>query len=143
MTDASTPKAWTALFLAWVVAVVASLGVLFIGEVLGQVPCNLCWFQRAFMFPLAVILSVATYRGDFGVRVYALPLAVAGWLVAGFHTLLYVGIIPEEIEPCGVGPSCSSVDMTILGNIPLPALSVLAFTVIIACLLPLRRRLPS
>jgi disulfide bond formation protein DsbB len=143
MTDASTPKAWTALFLAWVVAVVASLGVLFIGEVLGQVPCNLCWFQRASMFPLAVILSVATYHGDFGVRVYALPLAVAGWLVAGFHTLLYMGIIPEAIEPCGVGPSCSSADMTILGTIPLPALSVLAFTVIIACLLPLRRRLPS
>ena len=49
----------TALGLAWVIALAASLAVLFIGEVLGQTPCLLCWFQRAFMFPLAiVVLSV-------------------------------------------------------------------------------------
>ena len=48
----------TALGLAWIIALVASLAVLFIGEVLGQTPCVLCWFQRAFMFPLAIILSL-------------------------------------------------------------------------------------
>lgn len=49
----------TALGLAWIVALVASLAVLFIGEVMGQTPCVLCWFQRAFMFPLAIILASA------------------------------------------------------------------------------------
>ena len=24
---------------------------------MGQAPCDLCWFQRAFMFPLAIILG--------------------------------------------------------------------------------------
>ena len=46
-----------AIGLAWTVATSASLAVLFIGEVLGQTPCLLCWFQRAFMFPLAIILG--------------------------------------------------------------------------------------
>jgi disulfide bond formation protein DsbB len=136
----SEHPAWTALFCAWLVAFVASLAVLFVGEVMGQAPCNLCWFQRSFMFPLAIILAIASYRSDVGVWPYALPLAVGGWLIAGFHTLLYAGIIPEAIEPCGMGPSCSSADMTIFGGAPLPFLSLLAFSAIIACLVLARRR---
>lgn len=65
------------------------------------------------MFPLAIMLAVAAFRSDSSVWIYAMPLAVGGWLIAGFHTLLNAGIIPEAIEPCGVGPSCSSADMTI------------------------------
>ncbi|MER8550807.1 disulfide bond formation protein B [Mesorhizobium sp. M0976] len=143
MIDKPDDRSWPMLLAAFAVALAASLTVLFVGEVMGQVPCNLCWFQRAFMFPLAIILAIASYRSDAGAWVYATPLAVGGWLVAGFHTLLYAGIIPEAIEPCGVGPSCSSADMTILGGWPLPALSVLAFTAIIACLLLARRRSTS
>ena len=54
----------TALGLAWVTALTASLAVLFIGEVLGQTPCLLCWFQRAFMFPLAIILGLGLWWRD-------------------------------------------------------------------------------
>jgi disulfide bond formation protein DsbB len=120
------------------VALAATFGALFIGEVMGQTPCNLCWHQRVFMFPLAVILAVATFREDAGVWRYALPLAVIGGLIAAFHSLLYAGIIPEAIKPCGQGPSCSSADMTVLG-LPLPYLSLAAFTAI-AVLLVLPNR---
>lgn len=115
---------------AWVVALVATLGALFVGEVMGQVPCVLCWYQRIAMFPLAVLLGIAAFRGDWGVQPYALPLAVAGFAVAAFHGLLYAGIVPETIEPCGAGPSCASADMTILGILPLPFLSLAAFATI-------------
>jgi Zn2+/Cd2+-exporting ATPase len=118
---------------AWVIALSASLGALFIGEVLGQAPCNLCWFQRAFMFPLAVILAVACYVGDTSVWRYALPLVAAGWLVAAYHTLLYIGFIPAALVPCGEGPSCSSANMLVLG-MPIPLLSLAAFSAVIALL---------
>ena len=65
---------WNLLLLTWLVALVSTLSALFIGEVMGQAPCVLCWFQRAFMFPLAVILAIASYRSDFTVWRYALPL---------------------------------------------------------------------
>jgi len=55
------------LLAAWIVALLSTLGALFIGEVMGQAPCNLCWFQRSFMFPLAVMLAVACYISDTGV----------------------------------------------------------------------------
>ncbi|WP_122523223.1 disulfide bond formation protein B [Pannonibacter phragmitetus] len=137
-------RSWAPLFLAFAVALASSLAVLFVGEVVGQVPCNLCWFQRAFMFSLAIVLAVAALRSDAAVWIYAVPLAAAGWLFAGFHTLLYAGIIPETIQPCTAsGPSCSSTDMTIFGGVPLPALALAAFTAIIALLLLARRRTPS
>jgi len=69
--------AWIWLFSAWVVALAASLGALFIGEVLGQEPCNLCWYQRIAMFPLAFILGLACLYNDLSVRRYAfLPLPI-------------------------------------------------------------------
>lgn len=143
MTDRTDNASWPMLFAAFVVALISSLAVLFVGEVMGQVPCNLCWFQRAFMLPLAIVLAVAAFRSDAAVWIYAVPLAAGGWLIAGFHTLLYAGIIPETIQSCTAsGPSCSGADMTILGGLPLPALSLLAFTAIIA-LLALARRRPS
>ena len=124
---------------AWVVALASSLAVLFIGEVLGRVPCNLCWFQRAFMFPLAVVLGVAVWRSDPEVWRYGMPLAAGGALVALYHTGLYAGLLPAPITPCeATGPSCTDDGMVILG-LPIPALALGAFTAIGLLLLPLRR----
>jgi len=122
------------LIVAWLIALGSSLAVIFIGEVLGQTPCILCWFQRAFMFPLAVILGIAVWRNDNGIRVYALPLAIIGALIAAWHMGLYVGIIPEAVQPCTAsGPSCTSDDMLIFG-LPIPLLSLGAFAAIAALL---------
>lgn len=111
---------WRLLFAAWMIALLATLGALFIGEVMGQKPCVLCWFQRAFMFPLAVMLTIAVYVADAGVWRYALPISLIGWLIALYQSLLYAGIIPEAVEPCGAGPSCSGSDMIIAGAVSIP-----------------------
>jgi hypothetical protein len=60
--------------------------------------------------------------------------ALVGWLFAGFHSLLYLGIIPEAIQPCSQGVSCSGADMAILGGLPLPLLSLGVFSGILAIL---------
>ncbi|MBM1691395.1 disulfide bond formation protein B [Sulfitobacter geojensis] len=127
------------MFAAWFLSLAASLSVLFISEVLGQSPCHLCWLQRAFMFPLAVILGIAAWRSDLSIWRYAVPLAVIGGAIALYHWLLYAGVLPEPITPCTAsGPSCTDDAMLILG-LPIPALSFLTFGVISALLLQLRR----
>jgi disulfide bond formation protein DsbB len=128
------------LLAAWIVALLSTLGALFIGEVMGQAPCNLCWFQRSFMFPLAVMLAVACYISDTGVWRYALPVAALGGLVAFYHSLLYAGVIPAGLEPCGDGPSCSSANMLVFGRVPIPFLSFGAFAAITVLLVVIRRR---
>ena len=131
---------WELLFAAWLIALTSTLGALFIGEVMGQTPCLLCWYQRAFMFPLAIVLAVACFRSDVGGWVYALPLAAIGWLLAGYHSLLFVGAVSEAVVPCGASLSCSGADMTILGGVPIPILSLGAFTAIILFILILRKK---
>ncbi|MBA1264564.1 MAG: disulfide bond formation protein B [Gammaproteobacteria bacterium HGW-Gammaproteobacteria-9] len=136
----STISTWVLLATAWLLAVAATLAALFIGEVMGRTPCVLCWFQRIFMFPLAVILTIAFYRADFTVWRYALPLAVIGWVMALYHCLLFVGVIPEDQKPCSAGTSCSGADMLIFGSVPLPLLSLAVFTAIVLLLVLIRRR---
>lgn len=128
------------LFAAFVVALAASLGALFVGEVMGQEPCKLCWFQRAFMFPLAIVLGIAAFRSDTGIWRYALPLSIPGLLVAAYHSLLYAGVIDEAWAPCTLnGPSCSGAEMLLFDAVPLPYLATTAFLFITFALIPGRK----
>ena len=57
-----------ALWLAWFVVAASFLGSLYFSEVANFVPCNLCWYQRIAMYPLVIILAIAAYRDDVGIR---------------------------------------------------------------------------
>jgi disulfide bond formation protein DsbB len=133
---------WNILFLCWLVVSVSVLGSLFFSYVMEFPPCVLCWYQRIFLFPLVLILAVGLFPLDKKVVKYALPLAVAGWLTAAYHNLLYVGIIPESIQPCSKGVSCTEEYINLLGFLSIPMLSLLSFTTIIALLIIFYRRTP-
>ena len=132
---------WNILFLCWLVASVSTMGSLFFSYVMGFAPCVLCWYQRIFLFPLVLILAVGLFPLDRNVVKYAFPLAIAGWLTAAYHNLLYAGIIPESIQPCSQGVSCTEEYIDLFGFITIPMLSLLAFSTIIALLILLKRRI--
>ena len=67
---------WNLIFACWVVACIATLGSLFLSEIMGMKPCVLCWWQRIFMYPLVIILPMGLYPLDPRIVRYALPLAV-------------------------------------------------------------------
>ena len=129
------PTGWTLVFLAWLLASVATLGALFLGEVMGYTPCVLCWYQRIAMFPLVLILAAGLFPYDPRVLRYALPLAVVGWALALFHWGVASGFIPEQIAPCNKGVPCAVEQVVWFGFLTLPMLSVAAFSGIIALLL--------
>ena len=118
------------IYLAWLVALVATLGSLYFSEVRHFVPCALCWFQRVFMYPLVVVLGVASFRQDQGVVKYALPLAVLGGLTAVYHLLEQnvPGFAPPAM--CQVGVPCGAKYIDWLGFISIPVLSLTAFVLI-------------
>jgi disulfide bond formation protein DsbB len=126
---------WTLIFAAWLLAAISTLGALFFGEVMQLPPCVLCWYQRIFMFPLALILPLGLFPLDRKVVRYALPLAVFGGLFALFHLLLVAGVIPESIKPCTRGVPCSEKVIEWFGFVTLPLLSVVAFSGIAALLI--------
>jgi len=125
----------TLLSAAFLIALVATLGALFIGEVLGHVPCTLCWYQRIAMFPLVPILGLSLWRGDGLPRLYGIPFVLSGLALAGWHSGLYAGWIAQSMAPCTKdGPSCTDQAQTVLG-LPIPYLSLIAFAAILVCLI--------
>jgi disulfide bond formation protein DsbB len=130
-------------YLAWVLALVATVGSLFFSEVMLLPPCVLCWYQRIAMYPLVFILASGIIRRDFAMKYYALPLSLAGLAVSIYHNLLYYHIIPESIGPCTAGISCTSRQIEWLGFISIPLLALTAFVGINLCLLFLKTRKES
>lgn len=143
MPKSNTPSNtnWTLIFLCWVIASVSVLGSLFFSAIMSYTPCVLCWYQRIFMFPLVLIFLVGMFPTDKNVVRYALPIVCIGWAIALYHLLLYSGIIPQEIQPCSQGVSCTETYLDLFGFITIPMLSFMSFSVILALLLILKRRI--
>lgn len=131
---------WMLLFLCWLLVSVSTTGSLFFSYVLEFEPCVLCWYQRICLFPLVLILAAGLFPFDKAVVKFSLPLAIAGTLTALYHTLLYAGIIPESIQPCSQGVSCTEKYIELFGFVSIPMLSMLSFLTITALLIILKRR---
>jgi len=143
-TTRSEPAAgWSLVFASWLIATAATLGTLFQSEVMKLPPCELCWYQRICMFPLVVMLPLALFPFDARVVRYALPLALAGTVVAFYQLLLTWGVIPESIRPCTQGVPCSETQWVWLGFITVPLIATLAFAAISVLLILTRRKNPS
>jgi disulfide bond formation protein DsbB len=132
--------AWMLIFVAWLVAAISTLAALFLGEVMNLPTCVLCWYQRIFMFPLALLLPMGLVPFDRNVIRYALPLAVPGAILAGYHQLLVAGIIPPDLKPCTDGAPCTDKVIEWWGFVTIPLLSFIAFSTIAALLLMAHRR---
>lgn len=128
------------LYIAWVQALIATLGSLYFSEVAQFPPCKLCWFQRIFMYPLVFVIAIGIVKKDKkNLPSYVLPLGIAGWLIALYHNLIYYHIISENLVPCTAGVSCTTRFFAWFGFITIPLLSLIAFSVINICMFTIRK----
>ncbi len=128
------------LYIAWLVALTATLGSLYFSEIRGFIPCELCWVQRILMYPLSIILGIAAYRGDTGIKKYVLPLSMIGIVVSSYHYMLQK--IPGfgGFRPCVQGVPCDVMYINWLGFITIPFLALTAFILITIALVLLKNR---
>jgi disulfide bond formation protein DsbB len=122
-----------ALWLAFAVALTATLGSLYFSEVARFTPCVLCWYQRIAMYPLVVVLGMAALRGDLGVRRYAAPIAVIGALISLWH----IGVerlpgVPQGA--CSVGVPCDLIYIERFGFITIPVMALVGFLAVLTLL---------
>lgn len=120
--------------LAFLVAVIAMTGSLYLSEVAGFTPCTLCWYQRIAMYPQVLLLGVAWYRADEGIRSYSLPLALVGALVSTYHVVLERVPSLEDSGVCDPANPCTIRWVERFGFITIPLMALSAF-VLIASLL--------
>jgi disulfide bond formation protein DsbB len=127
------------LAFAWLVALVAMVGSLYYSEVRLFVPCTMCWYQRIAMYSLAIVLAIAAWRSDFGIKPYALTLSLGGLVFSLWHLseLWLPGLIPTACR----GPIPCNVEY--VPSFPIPLQAALAFTLISVSLLLIRQNNPK
>lgn len=121
--------------LAWAVAVVSTVGSLFLSEAAGFIPCLLCWVQRGFMYPLAIALAFPRARRSRAITWWAL----AGSLVSIYHYAL------EQIpgfsgsDFCSATIPCSFIWVEEFGFVTIPFMALCGFLSIAALSLTQQR----
>lgn len=132
--DAVGPQA---LSLALVVATIATAGSLYLSEVASFVPCRLCWYQRAAMYPLVPILAVAAWRRWFTARWLVLAIAGAGGAISVWHML--IERFPAlEAGACDPTNPCSLIWVRPFGYLTIPTMALSGFVLIAALMLSAR-----
>lgn len=119
-----------AVTLAFVVALVATLGSLWLSEGAHFVPCRLCWYQRIAMYPMSVILGIAAFRRDVNVRVYALPVVAIGATISTWHMLVERFPSLERATSCDPANPCSIIWVERFGYLTIPTMALSAFALI-------------
>lgn len=117
--------------IVFVVSTIATLGSLYFSNVLGYEPCRLCWFQRIFMYPIAVISGSALFLGKSDLKDYAMPLALIGAPIGVYHSMIQRF---EQFTSSGcsvTAVSCSTEYTFHYGYITIPVMALTAFLVII------------
>lgn len=124
------------LWLAFLVSALATAGSLFFSEIANFVPCELCWYQRIFMYPLAITTLVAALFNDHRAARYPLPLPVIGAGVSIYHLLVENGVV-EQTRACLVSApgGCATKWIDEFGYVTIPTLALTAFALTFAFLL--------
>jgi disulfide bond formation protein DsbB len=123
------------LWLAFVVTAVATGGSLFFSEVANFVPCELCWFQRICMYPLAIVTLLAALANDHRVARYLLPLPAVGAGISMYHILVENGVV-EQTSACLISApgGCAVKWVDEFGYVTIPVLALTGFVLAFAFL---------
>jgi len=124
------------LWLAFLVAAIATGGSLFFSEIAHFVPCELCWFQRICMYPLSITILLLALANDHRAARYLLPLPVVGSGIAVYHLLVENGVV-SQTHACLVSApgGCATKWINEFGYVTIPTLALTAFVLTFAFLL--------
>lgn len=112
------------LFLPWLLVLIATVASLYFSEVTHIQPCTLCWYQRIVIFPLAIILGIAAFRGAYRIILYVLPLTLIGFGIA-----LYQVVMIKFFSASNQCPECT---LKAVSDHPIafPLLALIAFLIL-------------
>jgi disulfide bond formation protein DsbB len=123
------------LWLAFLVAAMATGGSLFYSEIANFVPCELCWYQRICMYPLTILTLLPALASDYRIARYLLPLPAVGACIAVYQILIEEGVV-KQTQACLVSApgGCATKWTDTFGYLTIPVLTLTAFALAFAFL---------
>ncbi len=117
---------------------------LYYSEVLGVVPCALCWFGRIFMYGIVIISATALWsdrKGDKapevnGILKYIFNFSILGAIVSVYHHILQMTASATSVLPCPAsGGDCAKRIIFEYGHITFPWLAAVLFALFLVLIL--------
>jgi disulfide bond formation protein DsbB len=104
---------------------------LFYSNIIGYEPCELCWYQRIFLYPQVILFSLAlTIKSKSFETIYnSLIFSILGGFMAGYQYFLQLGILPNFCETNNI--SCEKIFFKNFGYITMPMMSLTIFIFVI------------
>jgi len=116
--------------LMFAVAAAAMASSLYYSEVANFTPCELCWFQRIAMYPLAVLLLVSIVSRSRMDSKYIVTLAAVGLAVSIYHYQLQ--LFPDQAQICTGGVvSCTVKFVDEFGFVSIPFMAGAGFVTVL------------
>ena len=136
------------LIIGFLVALFASLFSLVYSEIIGFLPCQLCWYQRIFLFPQVFIFgsalwdkparnafSTANAGGNKKIIKYAMPLLSVGFIISVYQNFIYYFGESGNIPCDASGVSCYKQLVSEFGGyISIPMLALTSFFILLVLL---------
>ena len=126
------------LLLAFLFTLASIVMSLVYSEYFGIVPCGLCWLQRVFLYPQAVLFAIALWKKETTVALYSIALSLLGAGVSLYQHYLQMG--GASILPCpasGVS-DCVKRFLFEFGYITFPLVAFSAFALLMVIMLFVR-----
>lgn len=127
-----------AIKFGFIVALVSMIGSLTYSEIIGYVPCTLCWYQRILMYPQVLLLGLALIKKDRKIYDYIISICILGISFALYQYGLQIGVAPSLICSITSPDSCAQVQFVEFGYITIPMMSFTAFSMIFLYMLGMK-----
>lgn len=128
---------------AWIISLIATGTSLFWSDVLGWLPCDLCWYERICMYPLVILLGIGVFARKSDTFRTAIWFSLIGLPIAAYHYLIQIMPGLARTAVCSSVVPCQVPDFVWLNWITPPLLAFLGFAAITVCLLLYRRDVTS
>ena len=124
------------LKLGFIISLGGALFSLVYSEIVGFLPCYLCWYQRIFSYPVVFIFGGAIWTKDRKVVKYTLPLLSVGLFVSIYQNFFYYFGESSNLPCDASGVSCyQQLVREFGGYISLPMYALTMFVALITIVL--------
>lgn len=111
-----------AISFAFIASLIATGGSLYYSQILKFNPCELCWFQRIFIYPQVILLGLACLKKEAHILDYSLSLIGIGTIISLYHNYIYY--TAQTSTTCSLVTPCTTPYIVGLNYISIPLMSL-------------------
>ncbi|REH94884.1 disulfide bond formation protein B [Staphylococcus felis] len=125
-------------YFIFIISVISLLSSLILQYILKIEPCNLCWYQRIFLFPIPFLSYININQNSELLKKCIKLFSIIGLTIAFIHLIIQTFNI--NLTSCSFETTNCSSSQYLFDFIPIPLLSILIFSIILISLTNFKKK---